>query len=104
MRQRNHELAEQEGIQEFHEIDQSENIDDTLASITKLLEGCERDIEQMYKTFEVLFQISKHSQITGRLAWRFFYSRFLKTLKFLSSSCFFQLKIVIFVEKITKKC
>uniref|UniRef100_A0A914DS44 Cyclic nucleotide-binding domain-containing protein n=1 Tax=Acrobeloides nanus TaxID=290746 RepID=A0A914DS44_9BILA len=51
LRQRNHELADQEGIQEVHRIDDAQNIEEVLMSIAKVMEACERDIDQLYENF-----------------------------------------------------
>uniref|UniRef100_A0A914DPR2 Cyclic nucleotide-binding domain-containing protein n=1 Tax=Acrobeloides nanus TaxID=290746 RepID=A0A914DPR2_9BILA len=51
LRQRNHELADQEGIQEVHQIDDAQNIEEALMSIAKVIQACERDIDQLYENF-----------------------------------------------------
>ena len=51
LRQRNHELADQEGIQEVHKIDDAQNIEEVLMSIAKVMQDCERDIDQLYENF-----------------------------------------------------
>lgn len=52
LRQRNHDLADQEGLEEVHQMEDTQNIEETLQSIAKVIQACERDIDQLYESFQ----------------------------------------------------